>query len=1154
MCPRKIHSITMTLVALFVASAPLESRAEGPVSVPRPELQPTLDEFTEEVPREEAISFAALVISSRRDQPRLVLNTGGPTNTVRSIVFSEDPSRFYSGGLDKRVQSWGVRGAGRGLRRSQVNQALLVQNLRWEIARGLRGSIYTLAASPSNRSLAIAGYGARNATGNIVVYDTATAQVTNALLGHMQTVVSLDYSPNGKKLVSVSVDGDVRVWSGPEWNSRQLRAPGGAPASPQPAIFLTDDLVAVASRDANQPRAWRVALYDLTEENPEPKRLEGVHAGAISTLARDRDGRRWASADIAGNVFLWSGFGPDAKRTLLRKGRVALDLDFGPDNLLFAATALYRYPDGTMQSALEMWDAATGQERDVVATSDTDNNFACAVSPDGSRVVTWDGDTNRLMVFLLKERNGAFKAKPLSAAQPLYLRGQGRKIFKVAFADRDEGYVIGFGTTVSDPANPTFNDFGPVEQSFNLSDPSLRPLQEADQWLSPEAEGWGVKRLEGGLRLQLTQGGQDAGVINLDPVWQGKARSYCFLKDPEGQPDYFAVGTSTQQGVFIYKLANEGECELLRYYRDHAGFVSSLSVSKDGKYLASGSVDETIKIWSLEGLRAPVGTFPKSVAWGADFELKDGKVVLTKSLESGAAWRKGLRVGDAIVAAEVNRGEGPVKFENPEEIYQAIVDTPITQTIVLTVDRRGKRLNERILLVPAWEPLCTLFSAASGEWALWSPKGYYDSSVNGDELFGWQMNRGNTRKPNFYRADDFRDQLERPEVMKRLLSSGSLPAALRLAGNAVPGDLNGVLPNAVSDAPVVTILSPTDAEQVGGDAIDIVARIDYPNRQAAEAMQGVAYVNGSPAQPVETTGEGRERIYRWRISAADFYNRARVVAEAPAPERTLNYDDVFFRLRELPDEKRQPPKLYILALAASDYQHVQPLAFPVADAEAIVKSLSEKSGAYYELGRVIELHDAAISKKNLANVVQELRSDMKGARPDDLLVVFLAGHGLAVDGQYYFVTTDAKVQDLEDVSISWDLLKQVASLPCRKLFMLDTCHSGNAVSLATEGSKHLKAAIRPLKQDEMLVLSATDTNQEAIEFEDLGHGLFTKTILDGFEGQADQSDDGSVFLRELVRFVESEVPRRTRNVREQTPRSTPSELIDVIAVPLVRLR
>ena len=56
------------------------------------------------------------------------------------------------------------------------------------------------------------------------------------------------------------------------------------------------------------------------------------------------------------------------------------------------------------------------------------------------------------------------------------------------------------------------------------------------------------------------------------------------------------------------------------------------------------------------------------------------------------------------------------------------------------------------------------------------------------------------------------------------------------------------------------------------------------------------------------------------------------------------------------------------------------------------------------------------------------------------------------------------------------------------------------------------------------MVAAAAKAQFAIELEELGHGAFTYTLLEGLEGKADRSGDGAITIRELMGYVEDRLP------------------------------
>ncbi|MGL4462294.1 MAG: hypothetical protein ACRC1K_09070, partial [Planctomycetia bacterium] len=224
-------------------------------------------------------------------RPRLVLNAGGPTASVRALDFSADGRRLYVGGLDKAVYAYDVRGDERNVFRTAARRAVYAQTLRWEIARGLRGAVFAVAASPTEPRVAFGGYSARDSLGDIVVYDVDGRRVDRLLTGHRQTVVSVKYHPEGKRLLSCGLNGELRSWTLQTGESVVVQPAHDRLDAPLPIAWL-DGETAVCSRP-NPPTNdgsidWRlvklrkVGLPAFTAVDfPE------LHTGRITALAVD---------------------------------------------------------------------------------------------------------------------------------------------------------------------------------------------------------------------------------------------------------------------------------------------------------------------------------------------------------------------------------------------------------------------------------------------------------------------------------------------------------------------------------------------------------------------------------------------------------------------------------------------------------------------------------------------------------------------------------------------------------------------------------------------------------------------------------------------------------------------------------------------------
>jgi len=1083
--------------------------------------------------------------------PRLVLNPSGPLGAVRWLVFAPDSDRFYEGGDDKVVREWGVRNE-----RGSLSLAMQ-RTYRWEIARGPRGVVHAATVSPDGRMLAFGGLSARESNGDVVVVDLKTGEFKRVLRSHRQTVDGLSFSPNGKHLASASVDGELRLWDTNSWSDTLLRPASSTTLPYCPVAFLSDTLV--VAPDWRTPE--RIAVYDTSKENPRPYVLPDSHSGAVQVLAHDKHSGQWASADAKGGVKLWRGW---QSRSLL-SGPPATALSFAPGNRLFL-TAEYNPVTGF--SVMEMWDWRSAQKIDDRTLARELHSYACAVSGDGDYVAAYSGDHSELLLFPLKDAAGKPLAKPLSTGQPIRRSGGGDKIWKVAF-DTASAYKLGFGVNF-EHATSTFNDYGQIQRSFDFERLRLADAAKETQWIDPAAnrDGWTATPSRDRTALTLARLGTTAGTIVLDKKRQGVAECYAWINDKAGKPYALAVGTTEPvNGVYIYGLPLAGRtAPLLRYYRDHADRVTSIGVSPDGKYLASGSADQTIKVWSLAGL-APGAGAGMITAFGAKFEIQNDDVVATAVDKAGIAYGRGIRVGDSVAALRYDQqGTLGVASKSPQilAVLQQKAATP-WETLILAIKTPGERKLKHTLLKPAWEPLLNLFSDRQGEWACWTPQGYfYEASVHGDQLFGWQFNDGWDRPPRFFEAAQFRKKLERPEVIRKLLTAGNAVDALAAAGVEDPDEAADYVLTLSREAPELALLSPqANAEFGEKQSVEIKAEVKVIDEQDADHYVATCHINGAPLADPEVVRDGRSTFYTWRTLPTSELNRIRVsVSEKDNPPGGFYQDaDVFIRATP---NRTTTPKLHLVTLAAQEYPGKLSLTYPVADAAGIVKALMLDGGEVYEPGASKALLNKQITRDSVSGLIDEMQTSLKEASPEDVLVVFIAGHGISYDGDYYFVPpfesdNDQLTEDpVRENGISWRLLRRLMSIPCRKLFLLDTCFSGNIIFNERDPVYHWKAAIRPLARDEVVVLSATSPGEfsyepEPSQAEKLGirNGIFTHCVLSGLSGAADgaaaahDTKNTRIEIDELVEYVRREA---NRLAPLQRPSSTPTA--DLGFVPL----
>ena len=211
------------------------------------------------------------------------------------------------------------------------------------------------------------------------------------------------------------------------------------------------------------------------------------------------------------------------------------------------------------------------------------------------------------------------------------------------------------------------------------------------------------------------------------------------------------------------------------------------------------------------------------------------------------------------------------------------------------------------------------------------------------------------------------------------------------------------------------------------------------------------------------------------------------------------------------------PNLFMVSVGINDYKGQQlKLNYASKDAKDFSKAMmaaskklfnfdgKERVNVYLHNSETGDMHNAY--KKDIKKTFELIA---RQATADDILVIFLAGHGiLKNDRQFYYLAADATATDIngveKDVAISMEELNNwMSNIKAHKqLLILDACNSGGAV--ADVKQLLVKRAI-PADQQRVLerlkdrtgtfILTAAASNQAAYETSLYNQGLLTYSLL-----------------------------------------------------------
>jgi len=1139
------------------------------------------------VPSAVPFSFAAIARGDERGAvvpqpempggpPRFVLDKRGPSGLTHGFAFSPDGNTLYTAGVDKSVEAWS-------LKRDPVQnedelgrlRLFQIRSIPWEISRGHRGAIYALDGSAEH--LAIGGYSARQG-GDVILIDRRLGEVEQSLPpervadssnGHRQRLIGVSFSPNGEALLTVSEDGEIRLWEAPRWDSTIVRE-----AVPQfrsrlaPARFITDEYFVIGDEDTFEIRER--ATPQRTKLDLSEARKEDI--AAISKASKES---LWVVSFADGSLELFQGAEEVYSLGVIRQNHVASDLSLSQDGRWLAIANLNSSP------ALELWDVGRDQPRRVGRFDDTDISDIprCRLSPDGRFLVSQHGQPGVFHVFDLEAARTANVDDLLDD-----------KAYRVDVDKRDQLFT--------DIVFSQMREFDIDRKNYSilLSNAENRLLQLALTPFGrlspgdPEEKKLAVdeaSRDSGGWTVNIEDAEDATGVSTIDLVNrplglksrivldrrdQGLVEDYCWIpappEDDSKEPVAIAFGCRESHGVYVYQLprrAND-EAMIVRYFRDHQDDVLSVACSKDGRLLASSSRDQTLKFWSLDGIGS--GQPEQDLVWGGEFELVGDRLQVGRVTDGGIAAGRDLQPGDVItMLSSASLGREEVEARRMVSLLRR--HEPWEDLYVRW--QRGQDVLER-RITPAWEPVATLFIDQNLHWVSYTPEGFYKSSpFEGDELVHFLVNRGPGRPPKIVKAAQLRLDFDKSEgdFFDELLRERSTNGALDAIGEPRVENGSNKLHEAIARLPEIRIRQPYLGERIDfNDPLQVVADIFDPGQGGYEIDEWRADLDGVPIpEPDESrrTAYGKRLVWN-SLPPEDCSQISRFRLKGLIRDETGAIDNRVHATGNVvfaPDVKHAPKyRIHLVLLACQDYDengHYPPLRFPVIDASSI-EEMFRRPSPHYELGVVSRLFNRDATRNEVQKAIDRIDSDIRRNRTRDrdvrdLIFVFLGGHGDKNGEHFVFVTENVTQpnQELVRLGIHWREFEKFGDLQAPVIFLLDTCHSHRAIS---------RSSVREFANDasmkEYFVLSATSDEQElANEQQALGHGFLTYFILeaarksDGFDPRRDLHK-GDVEWPEMIPYIMDGLPRFSGN--EQIPNFASSRTLESqrFAFPLFR--